>query len=77
MNDWVLSLDEETFIESLPLFRRVFSSLDKMERHRLMAAILDRVEQPTGFRVVDDPDLRWPEQLQRVVNILKGRPIDE
>ncbi|MEM8735190.1 MAG: DUF5682 family protein, partial [Planctomycetota bacterium] len=31
VSEWVMALDEETFVESLPLYRRVFSNMDRME----------------------------------------------
>lgn len=35
---WIMQLDETDFIEYLPLFRRVFSTLDSSERKRLLDA---------------------------------------
>lgn len=32
VDDWVVSLDEEEYTETLPLFRKVFSTLDRIER---------------------------------------------
>lgn len=40
VEQWLISLGEETFIEFLPLFRRVFSQLDTMERKRLIDTVL-------------------------------------
>ncbi len=36
VDGWLSSLDEDSFVASLPLFRRVFSALDRSERRRLM-----------------------------------------
>jgi hypothetical protein len=72
VSDWVLSLDEQTFVESLPLFRRVFSSLDKMERQRLMAAVLGRETEHQGYEVWEDFASHWPDQMQTIAMILKG-----
>jgi hypothetical protein len=72
VSDWVLSLDEQTFVESLPLFRRVFSSLDKMERQRLMAAVLGRETEHQGYEVSEDFVSHWPDQMQTIAMILKG-----
>jgi hypothetical protein len=77
VNDWIISLDEETFIQSLPLFRRVFSNLDKMERKRLMTAVLGHEVTYSGFRLIDDCDKLWPDHLQRVLGILNGKRSDE
>ena len=76
IRDWVLSLDEQTFVESLPLFRRVFSSLDKMERQRLMAAVLGRETQHQGYEVSEGFASHWPEQMQTIARILKGVATD-
>ncbi|XZE19904.1 DUF5682 family protein [Pirellulaceae bacterium SH449] len=73
VSDWILSLDEETFVTSLPLFRRVFSSLDKMERQRLLTAVLGREVKQTSFEIIADGDQLWEEQMQRVLNILNGK----
>jgi hypothetical protein len=35
LNDWVLSLDEETFIQLLPILRRTFSSFEAPERRNI------------------------------------------
>ena len=41
---WLTGLDEEAFTEALPLFRRVFSDLDAMERRRLVDAAMGGAE---------------------------------
>jgi hypothetical protein len=77
VSDWVMSLDETGFIESLPLFRRVFSSLDKMERKRLLSAALGKKSQNSGFVLIDQFEKSWPEQMQRILKILNGEPFHE
>ncbi len=77
VNDWIISLDEETFVQSLPLFRRVFSNLDKMESKRLMTAVLGHEVTYSGFKMIDDCDKLWPNHLQRVLGILNGKRSDE
>lgn len=76
VNDWVLGIDESTFVESLPLFRRVFSNLDRMERQRLLAAVMGRESAQSTYRLIDDSAQRWPEQFQRILEILNGTPSD-
>jgi len=39
---WICTLDDEAFTASLPLLRRVFSHLDRMERRRMLDALLGR-----------------------------------
>jgi hypothetical protein len=77
VSDWVMSLDETGFIESLPLFRRVFSSLDKMERKRLLSAALGKKSQNSGFVLIDQFEKSWTEQMQRILKILNGEPFHE
>ena len=72
VNDWLLALEGETFTESLPLFRRVFSSMDQMERKRLLDALLGKQAVETGFAVIEDADTIWPAHLDRLSAILKG-----
>lgn len=76
VSDWVMGLDEQTFIESLPLFRRVFSNLDKMERQRLMAAVLGRETQQQGYTIMEEFDHRWTGQMKRIIELLQGAAID-
>jgi Family of unknown function (DUF5682) len=76
VSDWVMELDEETFVGSLPLFRRVFSNMDKMERHRLLEAALGRESTRAGYQMVEGIDQLWQEQMQRVASILSGGTCD-
>lgn len=72
VNAWILALEGETFTESLPLFRRVFSSMDKMERKRLLDALLGKEAVQTGFAPAPEAAAIWPEHLARLGAILKG-----
>lgn len=76
VSDWIIGLDFQTFVESLPLFRRVFSNMDAMERRRLLDAALGRQSAKTGYRVVDDIDQLWPDHLERIANLLRGNLSD-
>jgi len=42
VSQWLLTLEEDAFIEFLPLFRRIFSDLDANERKRMLDTILDK-----------------------------------
>ncbi len=70
VSHWVMNLDEETFVESLPLYRRVFSNLDAMERRRLLDAALGRENAQAGYAITEVAESLWNEQLQRVAAIL-------
>ena len=70
---WVLSLDDETFTAFLPLFRRGFSNLDRMQRRRLLDALFFRRAERTAGRELDPLGVQvWPEHLERLTAILKG-----
>ncbi|MEZ6073677.1 MAG: DUF5682 family protein [Pirellulales bacterium] len=76
VSEWIMVLDYQTFVESLPLFRRVFANMDSMERRRLLDAALGRQIVQTGYRVVDDVDEVWPDHLERIANLLRGNLSD-
>ncbi len=40
VDDWLCDLDEETFVDSLPLLRRAFGGFDGVGRTRLMQRVL-------------------------------------
>ncbi|QSR20410.1 DUF5682 family protein [Novosphingobium sp. KA1] len=75
VDDWLLSLDEDAFTSSLPLFRRVFSVLDHSERRRLMDALFDRSPGGVGgggagYRLVPGAAALWPMQEKRILELL-------
>lgn len=73
-NDWLMSLDEQNFIESLPIVRRVFASLDAMERRRLLDAALHG--SPTEITIDVQPHLLdlLPQSLSVLSKLLQGDP---
>jgi hypothetical protein len=71
VDGWLMGLEGEAFTASLPLFRRVFSALDRPERRRLMDALLGRGGQAAkGYRLVPGAAELWPEHQARVIEIL-------
>lgn len=42
VEQWLVTLEEDTFTEFLPLFRRIFSDLDASERKRMLDAVLNK-----------------------------------
>lgn len=75
VDDWLLGLDEEVFIEFLPLFRRVFSNMDKTERRRLMDALLGKaMTGDMGLIPAPDADTRWPGHLEMLARLMTGEP---
>jgi hypothetical protein len=73
VDGWLLSLDGEAFTASLPLFRRVFSALDRNERRRLMDALFARSNGGAkGYRLIPDAAAIWPEHEARVLALLNA-----
>jgi hypothetical protein len=71
VDGWLLSLDDEAFTASLPLFRRVFSALDRNERRRLMDALFARnTGGAKGYRLIADAVAIWPQHEARVLALL-------
>lgn len=75
---WVQALDGEMFTANLPLFRRAFSGLDRMQRRRLLDALFGRATSGLQGRVLTaEADEIWPAHFDRIVEILTARPADE
>ncbi|MCK1717180.1 DUF5682 family protein [Bradyrhizobium sp. 141] len=70
---WLMTLDGDAFTASLPLFRRVFSALDRTERRRLMDALFARgTDGAKGYRLIAGAGKIWPEHQARVLGLLKS-----
>lgn len=70
---WLTRLDGEDFTASLPLFRRVFAVLDRMERRRLLDAAFGRSGGgATGYRLLPGVATLWPHHEARVIELLAG-----
>ncbi|MGX5840881.1 DUF5682 family protein [Mesorhizobium sp. ArgA1] len=70
---WLKSLDEDAFIEHLPLLRRVFSNLDSMERRRLIEAVLGRTARlPAGLMPAPDGGEAWRRHMEKLRPLLAG-----
>ncbi len=76
VDTWLITLDEDAFIASLPLFRRVFSALDRTERRRLMDALFARsAGGDRGYRLIAGAGDIWPDHQARVLDLLtSGAP---
>jgi Family of unknown function (DUF5682) len=71
VDGWLTTLDEDDFVTHLPLFRRVFSALDKAERRRLMDALFGRAKGGrAGYRLVADAEALWPHHFDRIATLL-------
>ena len=71
VDDWMQSLDEDTFVASLPLFRRVFGTLARPERTLLLERVLGDKD---GRALTQTRDLSpaWPGHLAMITRILTG-----
>ncbi|MBV8188333.1 MAG: hypothetical protein JO339_13915 [Alphaproteobacteria bacterium] len=68
---WIQGLDADHFTEHLPLFRRAFADLDRMQRKRLLDALFGRANAALpGRMIVPDADSVWPRHLARLSAIL-------
>ncbi len=70
VNDWLVSLDDDTFMEHLPLFRRVLSALDKTEKKRLLDVLFGRRSSGTGRVLSEHADALWPDHFEALKEIL-------
>jgi Family of unknown function (DUF5682) len=78
VDQWMAALDGDMFVEHLPLFRRAFSNLDRMQRKRLLDALLGRASAGLpGRTLTPDAAAIWPRHLARITAILAARPADE
>jgi len=78
LDRWVQSLDDENFTAHLPLFRRAFSNLDRMQRRRLLDALFGRAGAgPPGRALVAEAEALWPQHFERVTSILAAMPVHE
>lgn len=70
---WLNGLDPDNFVANLPLMRRVLSSLDKMERQRLIEAVLGRAGKlPASLVPAPDGGAGWRRHLEVLKGILGG-----
>lgn len=69
---WLMALDEDAFTANLPLFRRVFSILDRTERRRLIDAISGRggAGAARGYRLIEGAAAIWPAHEEHVIALL-------
>jgi hypothetical protein len=75
---WMISLDGDMFVEHLPLFRRTFSNLDRMQRKRLLDALFGRAAAGLpGRALAPDAAAIWPRHFERIATLLSARPEHE
>jgi hypothetical protein len=75
---WLQSLSGDHFTEHLPLFRRAFANLDRMQRKRLLDALFGRETGALPGRVpAPGAEAVWPQHLARLMDILTAKAADE
>jgi hypothetical protein len=68
---WLQRLDPDEFTAHLPLFRRSFANLDRMQRKRLLDALFGRATGALpGLVLASDAAAIWPVHFARVAGIL-------
>ena len=75
---WMQGLSGEDFTAYLPLFRRSFAKLDRMQRKRLLDTLFGRAAAPLSGRVLAAGAAAvWPQHLARITAILRAAPATE
>jgi hypothetical protein len=71
VDGWLSGLEEDDFVAHLPLFRRVFSVLDRAQRRRLMDALFNRSKSSqAGYRLVEGAIDLWPRHFERIAALV-------
>ena len=70
LQNWVMALDETDFVEHLPLFRRVFSTLDSSERKRLLDVIFGAGGSEMIYKHNSSLALAWQNHLAHLSTLL-------
>lgn len=74
VDDWLLALNEEDYVSTLPLLRRVFSDMDRNERHELLERLLGRGAVTGTFQLAENADDIWAAHLPVLTRILDKEP---
>ncbi|MEM5549384.1 DUF5682 family protein [Pseudoalteromonas neustonica] len=70
INNWLLQLEETTFVEFLPLFRRVFSNLDAMERKRLFDTLFNNKAHAEIVQNIDtNQHTYWQQHMEKLAKL--------
>ncbi|MFT9018301.1 DUF5682 family protein [Acetobacter malorum] len=73
IDTWMVTLDEEIFMNSLPLFRRVFSTFDRAERRYLLDALFTpAAKKRQGDVLIPQAATLWPAHQARVLALVEA-----
>lgn len=70
VDDWMLALGEEDFVTLLPMLRRGFSSIDAMERRRLLSLVREGPKPATAAAEAGE-DGRVSEAFEAALPLLR------
>lgn len=70
VDTWLVSLDDQTFMENLPLFRRVLSALDQTEKRRLLDMLFARKRATSGRVLSQHAVDLWPKHFEDLKTVL-------
>lgn len=73
VQSWLNALNEEDFVQYLPLFRRLFADLDSMERRRLLDTVLKGQQiQNLAYTLLEENSLQWDKHQSHLGKLLQG-----
>lgn len=73
VKQWLMGLEDEEFVEYLPLFRRVFASLDALERKHLLERVTQGKGRQSGYTPNANAYPLWQRQLSVLEKLLNGQ----
>lgn len=71
VDEWIMDLSEEDLTANLPLFRRVFSGMDKLARQRLVDAVVRPHVSAGAFYELAEDLAPWEAHFPTVLDILQ------
>lgn len=69
---WLIGLEGDEFVEYLPLFRRVFASLDPLERKHLLERVTQGKQRQSDYLPNADNYPLWQQQFSVLQKLLNG-----
>lgn len=75
IQSWLGTLNDEDFVQYLPLFRRLFADLDSMERKRLLDTVLKgQQKQNPIYTALEENVPLWDQHQSHLGKLLQGEP---
>lgn len=73
VKQWLIGLEGDDFVEYLPLFRRVFASLDPLERKHLLERVTQGKQRQSDYLPNANAYPLWQQQLSVLEKLLNGQ----